>query len=85
MRKTIIFIGGLILAITGCNSGRNAEPGSGEKPNILLIAVDDLRPELNCYGAGHIISPNIDALAGNPWFLPGPIPSRQYVHRPGIH
>ncbi|MEM9079644.1 MAG: sulfatase [Verrucomicrobiota bacterium] len=33
------------------------------KPNILFIAVDDLRPELNCYGASHIHSPNIDALA----------------------
>jgi arylsulfatase A-like enzyme len=34
-----------------------------EKPNILFIAVDDLRPELGCYGKDHIKSPNIDALA----------------------
>ncbi|MEM9157577.1 MAG: sulfatase [Verrucomicrobiota bacterium] len=33
------------------------------KPNILIIAIDDLRPELNCYGATHIHSPNIDRLA----------------------
>lgn len=33
------------------------------KRNVLLIAVDDLRPELGCYGAKHIHSPNIDALA----------------------
>ena len=32
-------------------------------PNILFIAVDDLRPELSCYGASHIHSPNIDQLA----------------------
>jgi iduronate 2-sulfatase len=32
------------------------------KPNILFIAVDDLRPELNCYGRTHIVSPNIDRL-----------------------
>jgi len=34
-----------------------------EKPNILFIVVDDLRPELGCYGATHIQSPNIDRLA----------------------
>lgn len=33
------------------------------KPNILFIAVDDLRPELNFYGASHIKSPNLDKLA----------------------
>ena len=33
-----------------------------EKPNVLFIAVDDLRPELACYGK-HIHSPNIDRLA----------------------
>ncbi len=32
-------------------------------PNVLFIAVDDLRPELNCYGADYIHSPNLDQLA----------------------
>lgn len=36
---------------------------AAEKPNILFIAVDDLRPELACYGAKHIKSPNLDKLA----------------------
>ncbi|WP_245738270.1 sulfatase [Hyunsoonleella jejuensis] len=31
--------------------------------NILFIAVDDLRPELNFYGANYIQSPNLDKLA----------------------
>lgn len=34
-----------------------------KQPNILFIAIDDLRPELNCYGATQIKSPNIDKIA----------------------
>ena len=34
-----------------------------EKPNILFIAIDDLRPELGCYGSPIVKSPNLDALA----------------------
>lgn len=30
---------------------------------MLFIFSDDLRPELNCYGCKHVISPNIDRLA----------------------
>ena len=33
------------------------------RPNVLLIAIDDLRPELGCYGAEHVKSPHIDALS----------------------
>ncbi len=36
-----------------------------DKPNILFIAVDDLRPELGCYGKDYIKSPNIDRLAAS--------------------
>lgn len=33
------------------------------KPNVLFIAVDDLRPELGCYGHNEVKSPTIDAIA----------------------
>ena len=33
------------------------------KPNVLLILVDDLKPALGCYGDQHAITPNIDSLA----------------------
>ncbi|MBK1875965.1 sulfatase [Pelagicoccus mobilis] len=36
-----------------------------ERPNILFIAIDDLRPELGCYGSEIAISPNLDALAAD--------------------
>ncbi len=47
-----------ILLIMSCK-----KEDTTKKPNILLICVDDLRPELNSFGAKHMISPNIDKLA----------------------
>lgn len=46
------------------NSKKNISDSHLErKKNILFIAVDDLRPELNFYGAKYIKSPNLDKLA----------------------
>ncbi len=54
----------MILPFVVCFAGMStATAESTQRPNILFIGVDDLRPELGCYGATHIKSPNIDRLA----------------------
>ena len=50
---------------------------NGSPQNILLICVDDLRPELNCFGVEYVRSPHIDALAER-----GRIFHRHYVQAP---
>ncbi len=50
---------------------------AGAKFNVLLICVDDLRPELRCFGAENIHSPNIDKLASQ-----GRVFERHYVQAP---
>jgi iduronate 2-sulfatase len=54
MKKIFFFV--LLTAFAGILTAQ-------KKPNVLFIAVDDLRPELGCYGESHIKSPNIDKLA----------------------
>ena len=36
---------------------------AADRPNVLFLMSDDLRPELGCYGVEGIDTPNIDALA----------------------
>jgi len=47
------------------NSTPSSSASDTQRPNILFIACDDMRPELGCYGKDYIHSPNIDALASN--------------------
>lgn len=57
MKNLILFLIA-ILFFVDCNPTKKKV-----KPNVLLIIADDLRTELNCYGADYIHSPNIDKLA----------------------
>lgn len=61
--KRIVFIISLAL-FSNCKDAQvnqNVKPTT--KPNILFIGIDDLRPELGCYGSDIAISPNLDKLA----------------------
>lgn len=40
-----------------------ADVGAGSPTNVLFIVVDDMRPELACYGAEAMRTPNMDRLA----------------------
>lgn len=40
-----------------------AKPEKPGRPNVLFIFVDDLRPDLGCYGNREVVSPHMDAFA----------------------
>ena len=64
MKDILKFIAISILFISCKNEKKETVIVDEKKPmNILFVAVDDLRPELNFYGAKHIKSPNLDNLA----------------------
>ncbi|MGB2866073.1 MAG: sulfatase [Sedimentisphaerales bacterium] len=62
-RRSFLMAVGLGTAALGMPSSIFAADKS--KSNVLFIAVDDLRPQLGCYGHKQMISPNIDRLASD--------------------
>jgi iduronate 2-sulfatase len=58
-----IYLIGLMMSSTALGLTSAGEGTANSRPNVLLICVDDLRPELGCYGVDYISSPNIDDLA----------------------
>jgi len=73
MNKSICFI--ILTALSATAPFSSSADKSN--PNVLLICVDDLRPELACYGASYIESPNIDRLAST-----GRVFRRHFVQAP---
>lgn len=54
-----------IILFSGFTAGLIPSVNAAQKNNILFIVVDDLRPELGCYGEKHMITPNIDNIAND--------------------
>lgn len=65
---------GLFLLFTNLSDALQSQQ---ERPNVLFIYVDDLRPDLRCYGNPVVHSPNLDRLASEATLF-----SRQYVTQP---
>lgn len=48
--------------LTACCSISLQAPAA-ERPNVLMICIDDMRPQLGAYGHDYMITPNLDQLA----------------------
>jgi iduronate 2-sulfatase len=59
MKNIYIIVGSLTLHLFFCSISFAQK----NKPNVLFIAIDDLKPILGCYGNTLIKTPNIDRLA----------------------
>jgi len=66
-RKGRNFIGLVLLLVVAfsCKQKEIVKEAVKKQPNVLFIAIDDLRPELGCYGSEIAITPNLDALAAD--------------------
>ncbi|MHC4741385.1 MAG: sulfatase-like hydrolase/transferase [Planctomycetota bacterium] len=57
-------LGAAAVTLPGCSLAGSVSSGSGKKPNILLIMIDDLGwMDLHCQGNDRLDTPNIDRLA----------------------
>jgi len=64
MKKELLYLS--LLGAAAINPGSilaNKKATEAEKPNVLFLIVDDLRPQLGCYGNTTVQTPNIDAFA----------------------
>ena len=57
----LLLMAGVVPALSAKTALEAAEP----RPNVLFIAVDDLRPQLACYGRSEMVTPNLDRLAAS--------------------
>ena len=60
MDVKVIFVPLMLLGLWGCALPLAADE---TRPNVLFIAVDDLRPEIHSFGHEAMVTPNLDRLA----------------------
>jgi iduronate 2-sulfatase len=69
MKTTRYFIIALLMmsvnaaAATPTKVTTASKPTTVDKPNILFIAIDDMRPEIGCYGGEQVKTPHLDSFA----------------------
>lgn len=56
--RFLLFLSLVSLSLISCSKPKS------QKPNILFISVDDLRPQLGSYGLDYMKTPHLDDLAG---------------------
>lgn len=61
-RHLPISLSALVLLLAGPLPLAAGEPSP--RPNVLFIAIDDLRPQLGCYDEKPMVTPHLDRLAG---------------------
>ena len=73
VKRTILMAGATVCASLVMGAGAS----DSTQKSVLMVCIDDLRPEQNCFGADYIHSPNIDKLAAQ-----GRAFTRHYVNAP---
>jgi len=62
MQRPLSALSTILLALL-VTSGILPTAQADERPNVLFVIADDLRPELGCYGSELAQTPHLDALA----------------------
>ncbi len=68
LSKSVWMSCALLAMFSGCSLAAGnieGDEGASKKPNILFIAVDDLRPDIGAYGRSDLVTPNMDRLAAS--------------------
>ena len=63
MKRSLFFR--FIFILTTASASHSIAAAQQKRPNILFIAIDDLRPDLRAYGNRMVKTPNIDRLAAS--------------------